>query len=573
MKKSFVILFVFVVGMAVAQIPRESGLLDISAFPMEKTDLFVNADLLLAGEALHYKTFVQDGQGKTSTLSKTAYVSLRNQNDSIIFTHKLQLINGVANGDFFLPSTLKTGVYKLIAYTNFSRNNVKDAFSQKAILLINPFVRTVKSASSENEINLTLTSEELPNPFDSEGTSVNIKLITDKFTYGVREKVKLTVENITGKNQGNYVLSVRKIEPVIAEIPASRNNAISSDLAFLPELRGELISGVVLSGEKVPVANQVLSLTIPGKDYVFKMAKTDRHGRFYFSVDEAYQAENAVIQLNEEGLESKDFQIIINEKRFDLSKGAPSNLNLDPSLKKWVLERSVQLQIENAYFEAKRDSVFPPRLAPKFYDHLGKLFVLDDFTRFPSVRETFVEIISLAAIRGVGGSTRFLVNNEYDPKGLAKFSKIDPLVLLDGFQVLNNSELINYNARDIKSIRVVNQPYRYGPKLFSGIIAVETKQGDFIPLDLDGYSKTFKISPVERRKQYYSPTYNNSNVLSRIPDYRVQLLWQPELKNEQSGFISFYTSDVSGVFQISLEGFTDEGVPISVKQFFKVKYE
>ncbi|MGB3342449.1 MAG: hypothetical protein WBA61_00920 [Aequorivita sp.] len=571
MKKSFVILFVFVVGMAVAQIPRESGLLELRAFPMEKVEIAVNSELLLAGEVLHYKTFVQDKQGKTSTLSKIVYVSMRNQNDSIVFNHKLQLVNGVANGDFFLPSSLNTGVYKLIAYTNFSRNNVKDAFAEKTILLINSFLKNDDTSTSENENLLPIISQELPNFINAEDTSADIKLISDKTTYGFREKVKVTVENLTGKNQGDYVLSVRKLEPILAEIPTFHKNALSSDLAFLPELRGELISGVVLSSEKAPLANQVVSLTILGKEYVFKLAKTNSNGRFYFSVDQAYQAENAVIQLNEEGLESKDFQIIIDEKRLDLSKGAPSNLTLDPNLKEGLLERSVQLQIENAYFEAKRDSVFPPRPFPKFFDNLGKLFMLDDYTRFPSVRETFIEIISLAAIRGVGENTRFVVNNEYDPKGLAKFSKIDPLVLLDGFQILNNSELINYNARDIKSIRVVNQPYRYGPKLFSGIIAVETKLGDFKPLDLDGYSKTFNISPVERRKQYYKPTYNDTSVLSRIPDYRVQLLWQPELKVEKSEYISFYTSDVSGVFQISLEGYTDEGRPISIKRIFKVE--
>jgi len=74
------------------------------------------------------------------------------------------------------------------------------------------------------------------------------------------------------------------------------------------------------------------------------------------------------------------------------------------------------------------------------------------------------------------------------------------------------------------------------------------------------------------KKAYYTIDYSNLSQNERIPDYRYQLLWLPQLTlagNEN--LISFYTSDVSGTFEISLEGFTDQGIPVSLKDTFEVQ--
>ena len=179
--------------------------------------------------------------------------------------------------------------------------------------------------------------------------------------------------------------------------------------------------------------------------------------------------------------------------------------------------------------------------------------------------------MTLAAIRGTGNNARFIVNNEYDPKGIAKFNDLDPLVLLDGMQILNNADLINYNAREIESIRVINTPYRYGPKIYSGIIAVETKQGEFVPFSDRNAVLEMEFPPVVKRKQYYAPDYLSGSTLSRIPDYRVQLLWNPNLKMKEGNISrSFFTSDVAGLYEMVIEGFTAEGNYISDKNYFTV---
>jgi hypothetical protein len=58
----------------------------------------------------------------------------------------------------------------------------------------------------------------------------------------------------------------------------------------------------------------------------------------------------------------------------------------------------------------------------------------------------------------------------------------------------------------------------------------------------------------------------------RIPDFRNQLLWNSDVAvNNTDTAITFFTSDVPGTYEISMEGFTEKGVPVSLKDTFKVE--
>ncbi len=561
---------------ATAQIPRNELEVDINVFPKEQPKLSINSNILLAGESLLYEITVLNDSNKKSTLSKVGYVSLQNENDSIVFNHKLKLENGIANSDFFLPSNLKTGIYRLIGYTNFSRNNQIAAFDEKEIYVINTFTKAGTDKMAADTIALNAISEKDYSFFKRNVHEEPIKINADKQNYGFRDKVTVSIENLLGENSGNYLLSVRKINPV--KIPKQTDEPIKNALSetfYIPEVRGELISGlVVLNSDNSPVADKVVSLTIPGKDFIVKTAKTNKNGRFFFSVSEEYSSENSIVQLVESSDSASNYRLDFDDKKLIPSKMESSVLRLDPSLKEWLQERSVQIQIENAYFDKKGDSILAKAPHSPFYNNLGTLYLLDDYTRFPSVRETFVEIITLAAIRGSGETSRFLVYNDYDPNGIGKFNDIPPLVLVDGMLIQNNNELIEYKAHEINSIRVIKAPYRYGPKLYSGIISVKTKKGDFKPTLSKNQVEEFNLPPAIKKKQRYQTDYNHASALARIPDYRVQLLWQPEVVLQKEGYTTtFFTSDILGTYEIRLEGFSDSGSYKVVRNYFEVGEE
>jgi hypothetical protein len=108
------------------------------------------------------------------------------------------------------------------------------------------------------------------------------------------------------------------------------------------------------------------------------------------------------------------------------------------------------------------------------------------------------------------------------------------------------------------------------PKTFSGVINIETKNQDYQTAANGDFIKKIESQRPPNRKFYFARLcaqgrYTNS-------DYRYQLLWEPSLRLETTNTeIGFYTSDLAGKFEIVLEGFTDKGLPVSIKAFIEVK--
>lgn len=73
-------------------------------------------------------------------------------------------------------------------------------------------------------------------------------------------------------------------------------------------------------------------------------------------------------------------------------------------------------------------------------------------------------------------------------------------------------------------------------------------------------------------KKYFNQIYRKENNNDRIPDYRNQLLWKPHIEfNKEELTIDFFTSDIVGDFEISLEGFTLDGQSVSIREVLKVE--
>ncbi|HEU4788435.1 MAG TPA: hypothetical protein VFS71_02025 [Flavobacterium sp.] len=126
--------------------------------------------------------------------------------------------------------------------------------------------------------------------------------------------------------------------------------------------------------------------------------------------------------------------------------------------------------------------------------------------------------------------------------------------------------------KNITKISVIPGLYYLGPKAFNGLISFTTKGQDYVSTQSGPYILDASVLRPSIKKEYYTPDYTDKSKNERIPDYRYQLLWLPQLtlaNNENP--VSFYTSDVTGTFEITLEGFTDQGIPVSLKDTFEVQ--
>ncbi|QOG02759.1 hypothetical protein [Flavobacterium sp. MDT1-60] len=526
-----------------------------------------NGNSFLTGETLLYKFFcVNSTTNIPSKYSKVAYLKLIDSNKKTIFTQKLFLENGISNGDFFIPTTLETGSYKIIGYTNWMLNKNASVYFSQDIFIINPYKEKSKNVITEKVSQSEVISNE------------NISFDLKSKTYKSRDKIEFKI-NTTSEEfaKGNYIVSIRKADGLLSqnkinfkESQAENQNRnfnteINSTNFLLPELRGEIISGK-LSSNTSEIKNKKVALSIVGKNNDLKLTKTDEQGKFQFNLENPNPNPNIIVQVIEDN--NEDYTIVMDQpKDIDISNLTFPVFEFNSEFVNNVTERLVSTQIENAYFSKKKDSTIVPNDSIAFYGSLSKEFKLDAFTRFPTMAETITEVVAGVYFKKINNDYSIHVY-DYDPN---YESTIPALITVDGLIIQNVNELFTYNPKNIYKVNVVKGLYYYGSKSFNGIVAFTTKNGDY-DTNLKG---NFIIRPEilrpQYKKEYFQPDYADGKY-SRIPDYRHQLLWMPkvDLSNSDSK-VSFYASDVPGKYEIILEGFSGTGKPVFIKENIEIQ--
>ncbi len=543
--------------------------------PEEQVFLQLNTNILLTGETLYYKLLclLKDNH-RISTISKIAYVELISADGTSAFRHKLKLENGSANSHFFIPASLSTGHYKLVAYTQWMNNNSKQRYFQKDLYIINPYEQSSNNLSSSNGDEPILKVVIGTQSNSGKRASESHILVTGEKIYAPRHKVDLSIMQ-PNDLVGNFILSVRKIDQVVVNKETKieeRDDLHAPEDFSLPELRGEIISGGVFSKESgAPIAGKTVALSIPDKNYIYKNVITDINGRFIFNLHENYNRSDAVVQLLDTKVQ--DARFILDEKSFRHTKDLYfDNVVLDPNIKTWLVDKSISNQIDNAYSASKVDEAIE-RTAPNvFYGTPEITYILDEYKRFPSVRETFVEVIEGAGIRRHKDNYTFKIYF-YEGFDNYPFADYEPLVLVDGIAIKNNHHIIDYSPYKIDRISLIKGSYFYGPKIFNGIVDIRTKLGDFQLPETAKNILNIKLAIPQYQWNYFNPNYGlNREELKRIPDYRHQLLWVPKISSlKDVDNIECYTSDIKGLFEVSLEGYTQAGQYIKEVQYFEVK--
>ncbi|MDB5155128.1 MAG: hypothetical protein JWR54_3879, partial [Mucilaginibacter sp.] len=96
----------------------------LSVHTTEKAYLHFDKPYYSTGDTIYFKAYVtMDERQDLSQLSGILHVDLINTANKIDQSIKLQLVNGVAWGDFTLPDTLREGNYRIRAYTKWMRND------------------------------------------------------------------------------------------------------------------------------------------------------------------------------------------------------------------------------------------------------------------------------------------------------------------------------------------------------------------------------------------------------------------------------------------------------------------
>lgn len=550
----------------------------------ETVFVHANATTFVSGESLLYKIYCLKSSDKTpSIISKVAYVELVDSNKKSVFKTKIALENSYGQGDYFIPTTLKTGNYKLVGYTDWMLNKATSEFFQIDITIINPFKSNEKNDNGSVAANVNTISTNAKNENtvkENIVTNDNVKFNLNKKTFSNRELVPLKIESANPVfKEGSYSLSVRKIDNLPSHSQTSSTNFSSNGTTLIdiknqdsnitvPEIRGEVVSGKITSKTGTDkTENIAIALSLPGKSFAFKVVKTDKTGKFFFNIDKANYSPNVTVQVIDEN--ASNFTISLdNVPEIDYSKLTfKADSDLSYVIKESLVDRSISSQVENAYYHKKTDNISKSPAYDPFYYPLTKEYILDDYTRFKTLKETITEITTEIYHKQKDDKVYLHVNDATIFPQLPEAA----LVLVDGLYLENQNELMTYNMKNVYKIELLSGRYFVGPKSFNGLISFTTFDKDFKSTQAGSYIIKTAILRPQNKKIYNKIDYSNLADNARIPDFRNQLFWNPEVKMDSENNNSFYTSDVSGTFEIKLEGFAKNGTPVSLKEIIEVK--
>lgn len=573
-----VILLSGIVLRAQVRISSESEQQLLRDTPLETVFLHSNGTLFLPGEYLYFSLYcINTSTYRLSELSRVAYVQLIGENDRVAFTQKILLDGGRGQGDYFFPTELPSGNYKLVAYTHWMKNAGPEQFFMSDLTFVNPY------RSDQNTfLSAQAPDAGCPGAGEADGDSsgdpasgqvLRLDLGQDRYRPG--EEVKLGVQNMRGpRGYGSYSLSVRKADDLpAAPLVTSTGNALRypdmlreipqtvNDLVAIPEQRGELISGQVtdaVGGQ--PLLGRPLAISLPGEDFQIKQVLTDEEGKFYTYISRPFLGESGFVELLPPGETPVRFSWTEPYQwEPDISCFHP--FRLDSAMAGPLLQRSVHNQIENSYFEVKPDTLQPVEAPDPFQGDVPMVFELDEYTRFPTLRETFVEVVNFVMVRkDAAGEDSFRVLPTVEQTG--SLGDLDPpLVVMDGILVPNPGDLLEYDARLISTVKVLRGQYQIGGESYQGMVAMETIDAVYASGWESEFGERFSYLPPSSVKRYF----RQAEPAAQVPDFRYQLLWEPDISIEGAGqAFTFLTSQVPGRYEVRLEGFTSYGKPISL---------
>lgn len=529
------------------------------AIQPEDIQLNINNNILFPGEKLEFKVYNFNSNNQLSDLSKIAYVNIINDNHKKVLSNKITLINGIGNGNFFIPQNLKSGHYKVIAYTHQSLNQKNKQIAIKDLLIINPFKKLPSNLSFRDSI-------QNKNP-----TQKNYYLSIKK-SFNTRSSATLEIRNINSEELNRFHLYIKKIDSIDYKLTSEKddeNYTLNTNNKFyLPEIRGEVLSGNISSSgaNSVNLKNQFISLSIPGEASSFFVNKTNENGQFYFTIPKSNSGNLVYLQLlgnkkENYKIKTDSIQLSLNQLHFSDSIYIANTAN------KFIKERMIALQIENAYFQTKQDTTYAiKKQVTPFYQGLETVYNLDDYERFSTIEKTIIEVINEMTLSKKNGD-KYISLRDYE-NDLNKENYDQTLILVDGVQLGNINNLLSYDAINIDRIELVNRGYIYGGKIFNGIVNFITKEKNYNYDTSANFILTSEFNRPQIIKKSLKIDYSkNKSELDRIPDYRYQLVWLPKIDKKK---IQFSTSDITGWFEAVIEGYTQQGELIKESIQFEV---
>jgi len=338
---------------------------------------------------------------------------------------------------------------------------------------------------------------------------------------------------------------------------------------FIPEYGGHILRAKVMNvASGAPSKGMNTYLSTPGKNIRLYLARSNEAGTLLYEMKDFFGPKKVVVQTNTE-VDTTSRIEITSPYSETFSTYAFPEFELSEGLKDPISRRSLDMQLQNIFFEKTIRFLTPAMDTVPFYGKPDEKYLLDDFTRFPTMEEVMREYVPGIMVRRRKEKFHFLT---VDLSSHTLY-RDNPLVLLDGIPVFDINKIMNYDPRKVRKLDVMTHKYFLGNLSFAGIVSYTTYQGDLLDFEMDPHTFITNYEGLQLEREFFSPVYQTQQQReSRIPDTRALLYWSPSLKTDHLGKqqLEFYGSDVPGKYIVAVQGITKNGKPGSARVTFQI---
>ena len=532
---------------------------------VEKTYISTDREIYVSGDKIWCSAFCVDAANglRPSSLSAIAYVEIVSE-DGTLESGKIALSEGRGAGTIEIPATAPTGNYRIVAYTAYTKNtpgfNPQEHIS-KTISIFN----TSTKERVKNGVKILSDSEydALRTPASTQPAAGALSIVCHRSAEGYLEVV--LTNNSAAPADLSLSLSNRDgiIPPDNTSIGAFMGAAASAAQAAaeLPEYEGEIIRGRIAGAttdEIEGLKGRSAFISVPTEKSDLYSSVVDNDGMIKFVTNNIYGTKEMVCEIEDNDLARCHIELISPFVSPKL-KGIPA-LRMAPSIKEDLQRRGLSVQLCRSFSADTLASLMPIRENPLIPSYDAIEYKLDDYKRFPVMRELFIEFINEIKVRRVDGKEQLKVKTHLEER-VSLFDKNNSLIMVDGIPVFDHSQVIEYDPLLVESVVVYPYKYYTGWRSFCGMANFVTYKKN-----LPGIKFNDGVRVVQFKGCSYPMAFTCQEIGEDFPDYRELLYWHPQIKlpaGESSSIKVKIPANVKEI-RICAEGMMENGTPFSI---------
>lgn len=343
--------------------------------------------------------------------------------------------------------------------------------------------------------------------------------------------------------------------------PSSSAVAATAAAAELPEYEGEIIRGRIAGAttdEIEGLKGRSAFISVPTEKSDLYSSVVDKDGMIKFVTNNIYGTKEMVCEIEDNDLARCHIELISPFVSPKL-KGIPA-LQMAPSIKEDLQRRGLSVQLCRSFSADTLASLMPIRENPLIPSYDAIEYKLDDYKRFPVMRELFIEFINEIKVRRVDGKEQLKVKTHLEER-VSLFDKNNSLIMVDGIPIFDHSQVIEYDPLLVESVVVYPYKYYTGWRSFCGMANFVTYKKN-----LPGIKFNDGVRVVQFKGCSYPMAFTCQEIGDDFPDYRELLYWHPQIKlpaGESSSIKVKIPANVKEI-RICAEGMIENGTPFSI---------